>query len=193
MVKQKAIDLGEHFSAHVHGMILHPKATIRKIVREPIDIKDLWVPFAVVLVASVMTSIGRYIWSIAVEPSILISLGHTIYFFADLILLRPFWMIFIVWIFTSLVLHFIGSIVSGHDITDWKILHKTLKLTGVAASPAFLNILPYFFMFTGFWSYALIFWSMKENYSVSDEGAFVVTAPFLAGVVFIALIRLGLL
>lgn len=193
MVKKKALDLGKHFSAHVHGMFLHPKATIRSVIKEPIEVKDLWVPTAIVLVASVMTSLGKHIWNIAFEPSILISIGRTIQFILLDLLPRPFWLIFVVWIPSALVFHFLGSIVSGKDITDWQKMHKTFKLAGISMVPAFLNSLPYFFMFTGYWIWILTFWSMKENYDTTDGGSLIITAPFLIGTVFMTLYRLNIL
>ena len=192
MVKEKIMHVGAHFSAHVHGMFLHPKATIRRVVREPIEYRDLWVPLLTILVASVMSSIGAHLWFIALEGSIFMAFLRAIGLIVDLFL-RPFWYIFVVWLPLAFIFHFLGSIVSGKDIMDFVTFHKSLKLIGISMVPAFLNILPYFSIFTGYWIYMLFFWSMRENYGTHDKGAFIITLPYLFVLILGTLHRFGLL
>lgn len=189
-MKKKIFDFGTHFSEHVHGMFLYPKPTIRKIATETISTKDLLVPILTVICAGVLTALGSSIWKIMVETSVLMSFIYVLGFFAKLVAL-PIWYLFI-WLVWVGIFHFIGSFVSGKDITNLDIIHRTLKLVGLSMVPLFLNILPLFRHFTWFWVTILCYWSMQANYRISKKGGFLVVLPMLFVTVVGTLTKLGL-
>ena len=176
-VKPKEFNIGKHFSEHVHGMFLHPKPTINKVVREGIVPKDTLVPLLIILVGAFMTTIGESIWPIIITLDLWTALGYTAWFFVKLVL-NPIILIF-AWLVWVGIFHFLGSIVSGKDISNLDILHRTLKLVGLAMVPLFFNIFPFLPLLTGYWIWVLCLWAMAANYGTSVKGAFVITLPML--------------
>ena len=176
--KKRTFHVGEHFSAHVHGMFLHPHATIKKIVREGVIPKDTIVPALAVICAAVATAIGAGLWGLIAEESLILSFFRTLTFFGDIVI-RPIIYLLLYWPITTGVFHFIGSIVSGKDIGNSHIAHRTLKLVGFSMVPLFLNVLPKFYLVTGFWFWLLSLWAIEENYDLTWKGALVVTLPLL--------------
>lgn len=175
--KQPKVNLGAHFSKHVHGMFVKPQATIRNIIKEQNVASDLTVPAVVMIIAGIMSAIGSNMWNIIVTPSYV----HGLFYTAELLLymiLFPIYMIFL-WLIWTGVFHFMGSIVSGKNIANKDRVHKTLKLVGLCMVPAFLNILPLFSLFTGLWIWMLIMWSVERNYETSRAGAFIIALPYI--------------
>ena|GEM_PF-3317429 len=175
--REPRINLGAHFSKHVHGMFVKPKPTIRKIIDEKVVSIDIMVPAIVVIVAGIMSAIGSRMWHILITPSYLIGLGYTVELLAFMIAL-PILMI-VYWLIWTGIFHFIGSIVSGDNISDIDRAHRMLKLVGFCMVPAFLNILPFFALFTGLWIWMLLMWSVERNYETSRAGAFIVALPYI--------------
>jgi len=191
LAKQRTFRIGEHFSAHIHGMFMHPHSTIKKVVREGVIPTDTAVPALVVLSAAILTVIGTHLWGLMLETSLFWSFVRTVGFLGD-ILWRSFTYVVFYWPIATGVCHFLGSIVSGKDIGDTHIAHRTLKLVGFSMVPFFLNILPYFYLVTGFWFWLLCLWSMEENYDISWKGSFIVTLPLLFVIALKTLTCLGL-
>lgn len=184
-------NFGQRFSKYVHGMFLFPKPTIHKIVAEDTHQKELFVPLVVVVCAAVTTAIGSSMWHIIFGKSFIISVLQTIKLVA-LTFVLPVWFV-ITWVLWSFVFHFIGSLVSGRDLTNADVAHRTLKLTGLSMAPMLLNILPFAAVFTGYWVWVLYLWSMEANYHTKWRGAFLVTLPYLFVVVLKMLWNFGLL
>ncbi|HIJ99630.1 TPA: YIP1 family protein [archaeon] len=174
---RKKIDLGEHFSKHLHDILLYPKAAIRHILKEDSNTMGLWVPAFVVVGAAILTSLGGAIWSIIITDSTLIGLMEVAKFYLSFVVL-PFWYLSL-WIVWALVIHFMASVYTGKDITNWDVFYRTMKVVGIAWAPLFLNILPFFVRITWFWWIYLVFWGVKYNYGASKKIAFIVIFPAL--------------
>ena len=191
MVRKKVYDIGAHFSSEVHGMFLHPKSTIRRIAREQLTDADIWVPVLVVLCAGVLTAFGRHLWLVpftnTFSEAILLSLSFTF----DLFWKPTLYLISVG--FATIIFHFIGCVISGRDLTDLNKLHRSFKLIGLSMAPAFLNIFPFFYLFTGYWILVLLFWSMREIHGTTDKGALIITFPYLFSLVLGTLSTFGLL
>ena len=187
----KNIRVGAHFSRHIRGMFLRPKPTIHEIISEPIVVKDLLAPFFAVVVAGIMAAIGANMWNIIVTPSIIQALWHTLLLTAGLFLF-PVWFIF-TWLVWTGILHFLGSVIAGKDVTQLNKGHKMLKLMGFCMVPYFLNILPFFGWFMGLWVWLLAMWAVQYNYELTDRGAFIAALPMLFVWIIALIARLGLL
>ncbi|MFH1424795.1 MAG: YIP1 family protein [archaeon] len=190
-VKQKSFQIGKHFSDHVHGIIINPKPTIKRIIREGLVPQDSIVPFLVVICAAIMTAFGGAIWNIALTSNIFVALGYTLKLFISFIVL-PVWFVF-AWVMWTAIFHFLGSIVSGKDISNIDVMHRSLKLVGLSMVPFFFNIFPFAAFITGYWVWVLCLWSMQENYEVSWKAALVITLPMLFIRVLFTLSAVGLL
>ncbi|MFH1450858.1 MAG: YIP1 family protein [archaeon] len=189
--KKTEFNYGVHFSQHVRGMFLYPRAAIRRILNETVTQKDVFVPLAVVLVAGVLTAIGGSLWSILLTPSVLISFFSAMKLFV-MIFAMPIWFIAL-WLVWAGVLHSISSVMSGRDILNTHALHKSFKAVGFAFVPAFLNILPLFSLITAYWTWILCAWAMEINYGLSKKSAFIATLPLLFATIFGTFIRLSVL
>jgi hypothetical protein len=175
--KEPRFNIGAHFSRHVHGMFVNPRRTIKTVVDEKVASVDVLVPLCVVIIAGIMSAIGANMWNIIITPSYFIGMGYTLRLIGFLIGLPIYWIF--AWIIWTGVFHFLGSIVSGKNVSDIERAHVTLKLVGLCMVPAFLNILPLFGWFTGLWIWMLIMWSMERNYSTSRAGAFIIALPYI--------------
>lgn len=189
--KKIQFKFGEHFSKHINGMFINPRVTIRRVIREEATSVDVFVPFMVVICAAIMTAIGVTMWEIAFTQSYLVAFMETLKFFG-LFFGLPIWYVML-WLIWAGIFHFLGSLVSGKDITDKYIAHRTLKLIGFCTVPLFLNILPYFDFFTSYWKWMLCWWAMELNYGVTKRGSFIIALPMLFVTVLNTLFRLGLL
>lgn len=179
-------ETGEKFSRYTHGMFLYPKPTINKIIAEDTTRTSLLVSFFVVVVAGIMTDIGLHLWNVLFPASFLTQLVSMIWFWIG-ILAYP--ILFIIkWIVWALILHFIASVMSGRDITNRDIAHRTLKLVGLSMVPAFLNIIPFFNLISGYWITLLCFWSVKANYHLHKKAALVVIAPMLFATLYLSIL-----
>ena len=182
---------GEHFSKHVHGMFFYPRATIKKVVAERTTPMDLTVPIAIMFVAGVMSAFGRYFWGVLLSRSAL-AVGISLLRTGAAIVYLPIYFL-ILWILASFVFHFIGSILTGKDISNPTIMHKTMKLVGISFAPLFLNILPFFGLFTWFWAWFLCRRAMEDHYRTSQNGSILITLPMLVFAVWGFLHAIGIL
>ncbi len=175
---------GSRFSRDVRGIFVNPREAVKMIIDEAELPHSLSVPIAVVVVAAVMGVFGNYLWkdvlmTLTGAPmwyQVVASIVRGFLFMFELIV-RP--IIFVIWaLFLAVVFHFLGSIVSGADIAEGNILHRTIKLTCFAFVPLFLNILPVFPEITGYWSVWIAYIAMKENYKTTRAGAFIIILPY---------------
>jgi len=173
--KKRRFRYGKHFSEHVHGMLVNPRPTIRKIAKEPVIPQDLAIPFSVVLCAALITVIGSSIWGIVLSHHFVFAFLETLYFFVKLFAVP---ILFILsWVVWTLIVHFFGSVASGKDITNTHRLHITLKLIGLAFVPWFLCLIPFFSYVAIFWSWVLSLWIAEIVYGLKRKKALMVSAP----------------
>lgn len=188
--KKSEVQYGLHFSQHVRGMFLFPKAALRRIIGEKPVAKELVVPFVVVLIAGILTAVGSW-WGIVLPNSILykffLLLTSSIWLFV-----LPIWFV-LLWLFWTGVLHVMSSVISGRDVLDTTSLQKIFKAVGFTFVPAFLNILPMFSLATGYWSWILCAWAVEMNYGLSKKSALLATAPLLFATIAGTFIRLSIL
>ncbi|MDP7282532.1 MAG: Yip1 family protein [Candidatus Undinarchaeales archaeon] len=189
--KKNDFSYGAHFSKHVRGMFLFPKATIKRVIDEGVNPRDLFVPTAVVIIAGILTAIGGSLWSILITSSVLISFLSTVKLFI-MVFAMPVWLIAL-WLFWTGVLHVIGSVMSGQDPFNKVRLHKMAKATGFCFVPAFLNILPLFSLVTGYWTWILCAWTTQTNYGLDKKRAFITTIPLLFTTIIGTYLRLSVL
>jgi hypothetical protein len=189
--KKSNFKYGLHFSRHVHGIFMYPRAAIRRIIDENIVPQDLFIPLTVVIIAGLLTAIGGSMWHILLTPSVIISFFSTLKLLITIVGM-PVWFIFI-WLFWTGVLHVISSIASNKDIFNTQRLHKTAKVFGLVFAPAFLNILPLVSLLTGYWVWILSAWAIEINYGLNRKRAFLVTIPLLFATILGTFIRLSVL
>jgi len=189
--KKTHFKYGLHFSRHVRGIFLYPHATIKRVLKERVQTKDIFVPLAVVLIAGILTGIGGSLWQILITPSIILSIFSTVKM-AIMVIAMPVWFIAL-WLIWTVFLHVISSVMAGSDVLNMHALHKMLKVVGFAFVPAFLNILPLFSLITAYWTWILCAWSVEMNYNLSKKSAFLAAIPLLFTTVIGTFLRLGLI
>jgi|TARA_Y100000034_G_scaffold89158_1_gene107171 hypothetical protein len=182
---------GVHFSKHVQGMFMYPRATLKRVTDEKIVVKDMIVPLVVVLIAGILTAIGGSMWNILISTSVIMGFLSTVKFFV-MIVAMPIWFIAI-WLFWTVILHVVASVMSGKDVLNGHTLHKNLKVIGFAFVPAFLNILPLFSLITGYWTWILCAWALENNYGLNKKRAFIATIPLLFAIIVGTFMRLSIL
>ncbi len=199
---------GGRFSRDLHLVFSNPREAVKVLIAESDNPYALSVPLFVVIFAAIFSVIGKYLvfeinQTIVGGPywmQLLKSVFQGLALTVDLVV-TPIFLLF-VWVFWSIVFHFLGSVVAGSDITRGGTFSKTLKLTGFVYAPMLLNVLPIFPIkelyimpvVTTFWSAWIAYLAMKENYSTTRGGALIITLPYLFAAfygAFVFLTRIG--